>query len=120
MSLRSSPLFMLLALLLSACDGTRTVPDLPNVKAKLAFTCTYEKDAIPKRDPEADQLYKYARWLRKNNLLTKDPLVYPKIERLIRIATAYGHDKANLELRQMIGKGTADSVDADEIEGNHA
>jgi len=30
---------------------------------------------------------------------------------LIRIATAYGHYKANLELRQMIGKGQADSDD---------
>ena len=87
------------------------MPDLPNVKANLAFTCAYEKDRIPPRDPEADQLYVHARWLRKNNLLQKDPLVYPKIERLIRIATAYGHDKANLELRIMIGNGQAVSDD---------
>jgi len=98
---------------LVACDGdqaaVRPVPDLPNIKANLAFTCAYEKGAIPPRAPEAEQLYAHARWLRKNNLLKEDPLVYPKIERLIRIATAYGHDKANLELRQMIGKGTAQS-----------
>ncbi len=97
-------------LALAACDGTPKelpVPNLPDVQASLAFTCAYEKDAIPPRDPEADQLYVRARWLRKNNLLKKDPMIYPVIERLIRISTAYGHDKANLELRQMLGQGQA-------------
>jgi uncharacterized protein len=102
-----------LVIALAACGKTtpkeRPVPDLPAIQTNLAFTCAYEKDAIPPRDPEADQLYQHARWLKKNNLLKEDPLVYPKIERLIRIATVYGHDKANLELRQMIGKGTAQS-----------
>ena len=100
-------------LALAACDNPkeRAMPDLPAVHSNLAFTCAYEKDAIPKRDPEADQLYAHARWLKKNNLLKPDPLVYPKIERLVRIATAYGHDKANLELREMLGEGTAHSQD---------
>ena len=100
-------------LVLVACDHPkeRAMPDLPAVQSNLAFTCAYEKDAIPKRDPEADQLYAHARWLKKNNLLKPDPLVYPKIERLVRIATAYGHDKANLELREMLGEGTAHSQD---------
>ena len=100
-------------LALAACDNLkeRAMSDLPAVQSNLAFTCAYEKDAIPKRDPEADQLYAHARWLKKNNLLKPDPLVYPKIERLVRIATAYGHDKANLELREMLGEGTAHSQD---------
>ena len=100
-------------LALAACDNPkeRTMPDLPDVQSNLAFTCAYEKDAIPKRDPEADQLYAHARWLKKNNLLKPEPLVYPTIERLVRIATAYGHDKANLELRDMLGEGTAHSED---------
>jgi len=109
---------ILQVLVLVACHGEpaaltkdRPMPDLPDIQTQLAFTCAYEKDAIPPRDPEADLLYKHARWLRKNNLLKEDPAVYPKIERLIRIATAYGHDKANLELRQMIGKDQADSDD---------
>ncbi len=109
---------LLLTLPLLACQpGThhktkeRPVPDMPEIQARLAFTCAYEKDKIPPRDPEADQLYMHARWLAKNNILKNDPAVYPGIERLIRIATAYGHDKANLELRQMIGKGQADSED---------
>ena len=100
-------------LVLVACDHPkeRTMPDLPDVKTDFSFTCAYEKDRIPTRDPEAEQLYQHAKWLKKNNLLKPDPLVYPKIERLVRIATAYGHDKANLELRDMLGEGTAHSQD---------
>ncbi len=113
---RLLPVVLAAALALSACDALNrpkehAVPDLPDVQASLAFTCAYEKDKVPPRDPEADQLYQHAKWLKKGNLLKEDPLVYPKIERLIRIATAYGHDLANLELRQMIGKGTAESAD---------
>lgn len=115
-----APAIAVATLALAACDTgyvppprlkDRSMPDLPDVQTRLAFTCAYEKDRIPPRDPEADQLYAHARWLKKNNLLKEDPSVYPKIERLIRIATAYGHDNANLELRQMIGKGQAVSDD---------
>ncbi len=111
---RLGTLFLLTCGLLAACDGTprkHPVPDLPDVQASLAFTCAYEKDKTPSRDPEADQLYQRAKWLKKGNLLKGDPLVYPKIERLIRISTAYGHDLANPEPRQMIGNGTAKSAD---------
>ena len=114
--LRLPTLLFTSVLAVAACDGNtrtkdRAMPDLPDVQASLAFTCAYEKDKIPPRDPEADQLYQHAKWLKKGNLLKEDPLVYPKIERLIRISTAYGHDLANLELRQMIGMGTAESID---------
>ncbi|MDE1715809.1 sel1 repeat family protein [Chromobacterium amazonense] len=81
--------------------------NLDDVKANLAFTCVYEKDHLPKLNPEADQLYRYARYVQKNNLLKDDVSVYPELERYFRIATAYDHFKANLELRQMIGKGQA-------------
>ncbi len=86
------------------------VPDLPEIRSKLTFTCSHEQSQIPARDPDSDQLYKYARWLRKNNILKKDPSVFPVIERFIRIATAYGHDKANLELRTLIAEGQARSL----------
>jgi hypothetical protein len=117
---RLVPLLLAAALGLAACDNPpsylsflkHAMPDLPDTQLQsLQFTCVHEADVIPKRDPEADQLYQHAKWLKKNNLLKEDPLVYPKIERLIRIATAYGHDKASLELSQMIGKGTAGSDD---------
>ncbi|MDE1716150.1 sel1 repeat family protein [Chromobacterium amazonense] len=85
--------------------------NLDQVKANLAFTCVYEKDHLPKLDPNADQLYRYARYVQKNNLLKDDVSVYPELERYYRIATAHGHYKANLELRQMIGKGQAWTAD---------
>ena len=82
-----------------------------DTKKQLSFTCTFEKDHVPQRDPEADLLYRHARWLRKNNILKKDPAVFPAMERLLRIAAAYGHDKANVELRDMLDKGQAISSD---------
>jgi TPR repeat protein len=82
-----------------------------DIKKQLAFTCRHEKDGIPPRDAEADQLYKHARWLAKRNILKQDVSVYPAIERLVRIAVAHGHDKANVELRNMIEKNQAHSAD---------
>ncbi|MDR0674338.1 MAG: hypothetical protein LBF93_11975, partial [Zoogloeaceae bacterium] len=61
---------------------------------RLDFTCVYEKDRIPPRDPEADLLFEYANWRYKKNRLKEDPAVYPVVERFYRIATAWGHDKA--------------------------
>ena len=92
--------------------GMDKLPDISsNIKKQLAFTCAHEKDRIPPRDPEADQLYKHARWLVKGNILKQDPAVHPAIERLVRIATAHGHDKANIELRNMLEKSQAISPD---------
>lgn len=85
------------------------MPDLNNVEAQLAFTCANEKDHLPKVDPQADMLYRYARWLRKNQIEKEDPRRYPEMERYYRIATAYGHYKANLDLREMIRNGQAHS-----------
>ncbi len=85
-------------------------PDMAGLRPDAAFTCAKEADRIPPRDPEADQLYQHARWLRRNNLLKDDPAVYPAIERLVRIATARGHDKANLALRGMLKNGQAQSL----------
>ncbi|BBF87224.1 Sel4-like repeat protein [Aquitalea magnusonii] len=85
--------------------------NLDEVKANLAFTCVHEQDHLPKLDAEADQLYRYARYIQKNNQLQEDVSVYPELERYYRIATAHGHYKANLELRQMIGKGQAWTAD---------
>lgn len=101
-----------LFILLSACGKqAKQLPALDEVKVNLAFTCAYEKRYFPKLSPQADQLYRYARYVQKNNLLKEDTSVYPELERLLRIATANNHYKANLELRQMIGKGHAWSAD---------
>lgn len=88
------------------------LPDIPSdIKKQLVFTCVHEEDRVPPRDAEADQLYKHARWLVKHNTLKQDPAAYPTIERLVRIANAYGHDRANIELRDMLEKGQAQSTD---------
>jgi uncharacterized protein len=103
-------------MLLASCHakdtGVRELPEISaSIKRQLAFTCAHEKDRIPPRDPEAEQLYKHARWIVKNNILKRDPAVYPAVERLVRIATAHGHDKANIELRGMLQKSQAVSAD---------
>ena len=103
---------LVLSATLTACwKQTRAVPDLKNVEEQLAFTCAYEKDHLPKLDPDADKLYRYARWLTKNQIEKEDPTRYPEMARYDRIATAHGHYKANLDLRDMIGQGQAHSDD---------
>lgn len=57
---------------------------LPDFNAHLEFTCKYE--AMPAPSPNADILFKYARWLQKNNQLASDPAVQVEIERLYRIS----------------------------------
>lgn len=93
---------------LSACSQStptetkykeRQLDQLDTIKAKLAFTCAYEKDRLPALNPDADILFKYARYLEKNNLLKQDAAVYPQVERLYRIATAAGHYKASINLQ---------------------
>ena len=85
------------------------IPD--DLEKQLAFTCSYEAKRIPKHYPETDQLFLHARWLYKQNLLKDDPAKYPAIERLYRIAAAYGHDKANRNLALMMLRGQTDAPD---------
>ncbi|WP_104903293.1 sel1 repeat family protein [Pseudomonas sp. LH1G9] len=97
---------LLTSLLLAACDNgsapTHPTQDpavnpLTEIKAKLAFTCVHEQ--IPSPSAEADELFQYARWLQKNNLLKQDKAVDLEIERLYRIASENGHYKANINLQ---------------------
>ncbi|WP_223465980.1 DUF6396 domain-containing protein [Pseudomonas sp. GL-RE-26] len=99
--------FLLLScLLLAACDSRSTfnymkkdphVKPLTEIKANLAFTCAHEN--IPEASAESDVLFKYARWLQKNNQLKQDKNVDVDIERLYRIAAENGHYKANINLQ---------------------
>ena len=61
------PLILLLAAIsITACskgNPMSSLPDLAQVKANLAFTCTQEADHLPPLDPQADQLFQYARYL---------------------------------------------------------
>ena len=116
--MRSAPAVLIVAasvLLGAGCTkkpAMNQFPEIPgDIKKQLAFVCAHEKSLVPPRDPEADQLYKHARWLVKANVLKQDPAAYPPIERLLRIATAHGHDRANIALRSMLDKGQAHSAD---------
>ncbi|WP_448675945.1 DUF6396 domain-containing protein [Pseudomonas sp. LY-1] len=70
---------------------------LTEIKNKLEFTCVHEQ--IPAPSVETDELFQYARWLQKNNLLKQDKTADIEIERLYRIATENGHHKANINLQ---------------------
>jgi TPR repeat protein len=99
-------LLLLSSLLLVACNTgdaftlqTRDMPMNPIAEAKtrLTFTCAHE--IFPEPSAESDVLFKYARWLQKNNQLKQDDTVYAEIERLYRIAAENGHAKANINLQ---------------------
>ncbi|UHG95389.1 DUF6396 domain-containing protein [Pseudomonas sp. 7-41] len=105
-------LLLLISLLLAACDNgsapTHPTQDpamnpLTEIKTKLAFTCVHEQ--IPSPSAEADELFQYARWLQKNNLLKQDKSVDAEIERLYRIAAENGHYKANINLQNGTMRG---------------
>jgi hypothetical protein len=116
------PRFLLFSfLLLAACDqsipsqnsGTKEVPmaQLSDNDSKLAFTCKHE--TIPEASADADVLFKYARWLQKNNLLKQDKVVDEEIERLYRIAAENSHYKASINLQNGSMRGQY-SLTADE------
>jgi len=73
------------------------LPPLPHVTANLAFTCQHEQFPAPTED--TDQLFKYARWLERNNQLKQDQSVNEKIASLYRIAAENDHAKANINLQ---------------------
>ncbi|WP_162291268.1 sel1 repeat family protein, partial [Vogesella sp. LIG4] len=92
-----------------AASPLTAIPD--SLERQPAFTCSHEQARIPKPNPDAEQLFKHARWLQKQNLLKDDPAKYPAIERLYRIAAAWGHDKANHNLALLLIRGHSDADD---------
>lgn len=75
-------LFFLFCLVLAACDQNNTHKDAPmnpltDINARLAFTCKHQ--SIPEVSANADVLFKYARWLQKNNLINRDKTVDGKL-----------------------------------------
>ncbi|MCQ4104488.1 hypothetical protein NOG67_19750 [Erwinia persicina] len=96
---------LLTCLLLAACDQTAAAPashkpavdPLTTINARLAFTCKHE--IIPQPAAESEVLFKYARWLQKNNQLKEDVKVDAETERLYRIAAENGHYRASINLQ---------------------
>ncbi|KVF17967.1 hypothetical protein WJ07_26785 [Burkholderia vietnamiensis] len=85
-----------------------SLPDMSAVRANLAFTCTHQADHLPPLDPQADGLFRYARYLEKLD----GPKDFNEVARYYRIAAAHGHYKANQNLQSLIADGLADSPDA--------
>ncbi len=70
---------------------------LTDINARLAFSCKHQ--IIPEAPADTDVLFKYARWLQKNNLINRDKAVDVEIARLYRIAAENGHYKASINLQ---------------------
>jgi hypothetical protein len=83
----------------------RTVPDLASVRTNLVFDCTHEAARLPHLDPEADEIFRYARHLEKRS----GPKDFDEVARYYRIAAAHGHYKANNNLQQLVSHGLARS-----------
>jgi uncharacterized protein len=81
------------------------VPEAGALRANLAFTCTKEADRLPPLNAEADQLFKYARWLDKQY----GEIHYDEMARYYRIAAAHDHYKANSNLQTLVSQGQVDS-----------
>ncbi|MEE4341782.1 DUF6396 domain-containing protein [Pseudomonas alliivorans] len=77
--------------------------ELKDINTKLAFTCVHE--TIPTASADTDVLFRYARWLQKNNQLKQDKTVDIEIERLYRIAAENQHYKANVNLQNGTARG---------------
>jgi hypothetical protein len=103
---------LFVALFLCACSrkdsSMPSAADMSAVRGKLVFTCTRESDHLPLLDPTADQLFKYGRYLQKKD----GPKDFDNIARYYRIASAYGHYKANRNLQNLLTSGQASSPDA--------
>ena len=109
--MRRGILIALVASLACACtkeNPLASLPDLSAVRANLAFTCVHEDDHLPPLDPDADQLFRYGRWLQKQD----GPKDFDDIARYYRIAAAHDHYKANTNLQALVSTGLADSPDA--------
>jgi len=96
--------WILCCLLLAGCGAPHSEPErgasvasLEAIKENLAFTCKHE--TLPSATPDSDVLFKYARWLQKNNQLKQDPATDVEVGRLYRIAAENGHFKANINLQ---------------------
>jgi hypothetical protein len=70
---------------------------MDKIEVKLDFRCAHE--VMPEASPELDEIFNYARWMQKGNMLKQDSGVDTEIERLYRIAAESGHYKAIINLQ---------------------
>jgi hypothetical protein len=96
--------WILCCLLLAGCGVPDSEPkrgasvaSLEEIKENLAFTC--KQETLPAAIADSDVVFKYARWLQKNNQLKQDPATDVQVGRLYRIAAENGHVKAVINLQ---------------------
>lgn len=100
-----------LAIVVIACacskkeSSVSQVPDINAVRANLVFTCTREADHFPQLDSDVDRVFKYARYLQKQD----GPKNFDEIMRYYRIAAAHEHYKANENAQRLIVHGLVSS-----------
>ncbi|WP_200822996.1 SEL1-like repeat protein [Caballeronia catudaia] len=98
-------------ILLNACERensvSASVPDLKEVRANLAFTCSHEVNRLPSLDGRTESLFAYGRYLYKQD----GEKNFNQVARYYRIAAAHDHYKANHNLQLLISQGLADSPD---------
>ncbi|WP_254776220.1 sel1 repeat family protein [Ralstonia sp. 25mfcol4.1] len=96
-----------LAFLLGSCSkeipAMSSLPDVSSVRINLAFDCAHENKVLPDIDPDADALFRYARYLQKK----QGPKDYESMAVYYRIAAAHGHYKANRNLQNLLAYGQA-------------
>ncbi|MNM43193.1 Sel1 repeat protein [compost metagenome] len=69
----------------------------------MKFSCVHER--IPSSKNEIEEVFLYARWVQKNNLLKRDARMNAEVERLYRIAAEHGHHKSNINLQNGAMRG---------------
>jgi len=103
----------LIALSVCACSKKETPvsqsPDTSAVRENLAFTCIHETQHLPALNAEADQLFRYARFLQG----VEGPKNFDDIMRYYRIAAAYKHYKANHNAQLLILQGLVHSPEGE-------
>ena len=64
--MRKPMIILLAAVPIAACskgNPMSSLSDLTQINANLAFTCAHEAEHLPPLDPQADELFQYARYL---------------------------------------------------------
>jgi|GEM_PF-4322893 len=81
------------------------------LEAQPPFTCRHEKTRIPQRNAEAQKLFLHAQWRYDKNFYEQQG-AFDEVQKLYRIAAAWGHDKAAEKLVGMLREGLVDAPDS--------
>lgn len=98
--------------LLAACSRSQTAPAADH--AHSPYTCVHEADHLPAVESQADQLYRYGRYLEGKLSSRSDDVTldrFTEIARYYRLAAAYGDYRANLALMDLLYQAKDDGYE---------